>query len=59
MRSLSPVGIPAEDEKLGELLLYVAHRLEDDPSGEATKINKVLFFSELAFMRTHKPAATR
>lgn len=53
VRTWSPVGIAAEEEKLGELLLYVAHRLEDDPRGGATKINKVLFFSEFAFMRTH------
>jgi len=53
VRTWSSVGIAAEDEKLGELLLYVAHRLEDDPRGGATKINKVLFFSEFAFMRTH------
>jgi uncharacterized phage-associated protein len=53
VRRLTPVGLAGEDEKLGELLLYVAQRLEGDPHGGATKINKVLFFSEFAFMRTH------
>lgn len=39
------------EEKLGELILYVAERLQDDPTGGATKINKVLFFSEFFAVR--------
>jgi len=53
VRVWSSVGLAAEEEKLGELILYVAKRLQNDPSGGATKINKVLFFSEFSFMRTH------
>lgn len=33
-------------EKLKELMLYVANRSLDDPSFGATKLNKVLFFSD-------------
>lgn len=32
--------------KLGELMLYIADRSTDDPSFGATKLNKVLFFSD-------------
>jgi hypothetical protein len=44
-------GFPSDERKLGELMLYVAHGLQDDPSGGATKLNKVLFFSEFAAIR--------
>lgn len=43
----------ADDDKLAELLLYVAGRLQDDPRGGATKINKVLYFSEVSHIRTY------
>lgn len=42
-----------DQEKLGELLLYVAGRLDDDPAGGATKLNKVLFFAEFSHIRTY------
>jgi uncharacterized phage-associated protein len=42
-----------DERKLGELLLYVAKRLEDDPAGGATKVNKVLYFAEFAHVRAH------
>lgn len=44
---------PGDEAKLGELLLYVAKRLESDPAGGATKINKVLYFAEFAHVRAH------
>ncbi len=39
--------------KFTELVLYVADRLLDDPTGGATKINKVLFAAECAHVRAH------
>jgi hypothetical protein len=36
----------ADEEKLGELIIYAAGQLLDDPTGGAVKINKILFFSE-------------
>ena len=34
-------------ERLGELMLYVADQCADDPTFGATKLNKVLYFSDL------------
>jgi len=46
----------ADDEKLAELILYVAERSESDPDFGATKINKILFYSDFtAFARHGKP----
>ena len=43
---------PARAEaRLRELILYVAKRLEADPTAGATKVDEVLFFAELANMR--------
>lgn len=42
-----------DDAKLAEAILYVARQLADDPSGGATKLNKVLFFAEFAHMRAY------
>ncbi len=42
-----------DEDKLAELLLYVADRLRDDRTGAATKLNKVLFFAEFAHMRQY------
>ena len=42
-----------DEAKFRELLLYVAKRLESDQTGGATKVNKVLFFSEFAHVRRH------
>jgi hypothetical protein len=42
-----------DEQKLAELLLYVAKRLEGDPAGGATKLNKALFFAEFAHVRSH------
>lgn len=39
------------EEKLAELLLYVAGAVRDDPTAGATKINKILFFSDFAHYR--------
>ena len=42
-----------DQAKFKELVLYVAARLKDDPSGGATKINKILFAAECAHVRRH------
>lgn len=42
-----------DEAKFTELLVYAAHRLQDDPAGGAVKLNKVLFFAEFAHMRAH------
>lgn len=42
-----------DEAKFGELMLYVASRLEDDRAGGATKLNKVLFFAEFTHLRRH------
>jgi hypothetical protein len=42
-----------DERKLAELILYIAKALLDDPKGGATKINKVLFASEFAHLRTY------
>ena len=39
--------------KFTELLLYVADRLQADPAGGATKVNKVMFFADFAHVRRH------
>lgn len=41
------------EDKLAELVLYVAGRIVDDPTGGATKINKILFAAECAHVRQH------
>jgi len=41
------------DKRLGELMLYVAWKCADDPKFGATKLNKILYFSDfLSFLRT-------
>jgi len=42
----------ADEDKLGELILYAAGQLLDDPTGGAVKINKVLYFAECAHIRS-------
>lgn len=42
----------ANEGKLAELILYVAGRIKDDPTGGATKINKILYFAEFAHVRS-------
>ena len=55
--SLCDDGTPVEaehassEEKLAELVLYVAEQLRDDAPGGATKLNKVLYFAEFRHMR--------
>lgn len=43
----------ADEDKLAELILYVAERIKDDPTGGATKINKILYFAEFSHIRSH------
>lgn len=42
-----------DESKLAELMLYVADKLRDDRSGGATKLNKVMFFAEFAYVRRY------
>ena len=42
---------PYDEAKFTELVLYVADRLKDDPTGGAVKLNKALFFAEFAHVR--------
>jgi len=44
------------DRRLRELMLHVAARCQNDPTFGATKLNKILFFSDFSsFLRTGKP----
>ena len=43
----------ADEDKLAELLLYVASELADDATAGTTKLNKVLYFAEFAHIRSH------
>jgi Antitoxin SocA-like, Panacea domain len=40
-----------DEDKFAELVLYVAGRIMEDPTGGATKINKILFAAECAHVR--------
>jgi hypothetical protein len=43
------------DRRLGELMLFVAKRCENDPTFGATKLNKILFFADFSsFLKTGK-----
>lgn len=43
------------DDKLGELILYISAQSEDDPRYGATKLNKILFWSDfIAYGQTGK-----
>jgi hypothetical protein len=43
----------ADEEKLGELLIYAAGQLLDDAPGGATKVNKILYYSEFTHIRIY------
>lgn len=47
-----------DEEKLAELILYVAARMADDPSFGATKLNKVLFFADFYHYAQHGRSIT-
>jgi hypothetical protein len=48
--------IEFDPEKFRELMLYVAERSQEDPSFGATKLNKVLYFSDfLAYEQLGRP----
>ncbi len=46
------------DKKLAELILYISDRSELDPYFGATKLNKILFFSELSYFAKHERGIT-
>src|SRR5580698_8863354 len=44
------------EERLRELILYISSECANDPTFGATKLNKILFFSDfLSFFETGKP----
>jgi hypothetical protein len=49
---------PYVEDKLAELILYVSARLAGDPSFGATKLNKVLFFTDFISYRENRVAVT-
>lgn len=55
---MSAVEIERQEEKLGELLLYIAKRCSGDAAFGATKLNKILFFSEFEAYRDLGSAIT-
>ena len=40
------------DERLGELILYVADKCADDPRFGATKLNKILWWSDFQALQS-------
>lgn len=46
------------DDKITELLLYVAHETQGDETAGTTKLNKILYFGELNHMRETGKAIT-
>ena len=49
---------PQSDERLGELILYVANKCADDLSVGATKLNKILWWSDFLAYMEHGEAIT-
>jgi hypothetical protein len=48
------LGLMEYDEpRFAEIVLYVAKGIEGDPTGGATKLNKILFFADFSYQRTH------
>jgi hypothetical protein len=46
------------DERLRELILYISAKCADDPTYGATKLNKILFYSDfISYIRSGKPVA--
>jgi hypothetical protein len=45
-------------DKFAELLLYIAKKCENDPHFGATKLNKILFFSDFAAYRIRQKSIT-
>jgi uncharacterized phage-associated protein len=50
--------VSTTDRKFAELILYISDRSELDPYYGATKLNKILFFSELSFFAKHERGIT-
>jgi len=47
----SPASVASSDHKLRELILYIAAKSESDPNFGATKLNKILFYSDFLAYR--------
>jgi len=41
-----------DESKLAELIVYIVGKIRDDPTGGATKINKILFYADFAAVRS-------
>jgi hypothetical protein len=41
-----------DEKKLAELIVYVAGNIQDDATGGATKINKIVFYADFAAVRS-------
>jgi hypothetical protein len=52
-RAVADLWEVADEEKLGELLIYTSGQLLDDAPGGATKVNKILYYSEFSHIRTY------
>lgn len=48
----------ADDQKLAELIIYIAQRSEGDDKFGATKLNKILFFSDFSHYAQHGQSIT-
>jgi hypothetical protein len=46
-------SVEYDEHRFAEIVLYVAKKIESDPTGGATKLNKILFFADFAFQRAH------
>jgi len=47
------MDIAYDENKFVEMVLHIAGRILDEPSGGATKLNKILFFAEFTHLRRH------
>jgi len=44
-------AVSYEDDRLAELMIYIAAKIVDDPRGGAVKLNKYLYFADFAAIR--------
>jgi uncharacterized phage-associated protein len=53
MSSWDTEAFDEQDSKLAEFVLYVAEKTEEDATAGSTKLNKILYFSEVAHLRKY------
>jgi hypothetical protein len=51
-------GEPYGDDRLRELILYIAEKCQEDPTFGATKLNKILYFSDFLSFTLHGEPVT-